>query len=204
MFGAEGVGWRGLGRDAAPAVVVAAAATATLWGALPAAKNPGHPHTAQAGGAEGASPSPGAGRPGVGGWRDRGPFGGLKGGNTSARVCWGARFQPLRGLAFFVAEPRTEDGSCWGEPSSPSEALLARDRGGWPGPPGYPSVWSPRAWLFPPGRRGSAGLSGSLSHWHLGQGLGLTSQPPGGPGVKNRGIVVTRPTLCNCRLPPGG
>lgn len=154
MFGAEGVGWRGLGRDAAPAVVVAAAATATLWGALPAAKNPGHPHTAQAGGAEGASPSPGAGRPGVGGWRDRGPFGGLKGGNTSARVCWGARFQPLRGLAFFVAEPRTEDGSCWGEPSSPSEALLARDRGGWPGPPGYPSVWSPRAWLFPPRKEG--------------------------------------------------
>jgi hypothetical protein len=80
------------------------------------------------------------------------------------------------------------------------------------GPSGHPSIWRPRSlalffFFFFAGGRGQAGISLCFSHWHLGQGwlgLHLTFPTPEGPRVKNRGIVVTRPALCNCRLPPGG
>lgn len=122
MFGAEGVGWRGLGRDAAPpavvvVVVVATAtaatetATATLWGVLPAAKTPSPSlcsgRRGRAAGAEDAFSFPGCWPSG------RWDGGGLKGGKRSACVP-GARCRSPRGLAFFVAGPRPEDGSCRG------------------------------------------------------------------------------------------
>lgn len=129
MFGAEGVGWRGLGRDAAPAVVVAAAAATTttatetaaaaaLWGAFlrprrPVALPPLRPARRRWGG--GCLLLPRVLAFGGGSVEGQGPFGGLKEG-TSARECWRARFRSGRGLAFLVAEPRTEDGSGWGSP----------------------------------------------------------------------------------------
>lgn len=77
------------------------------------------------------------------------------------------------------------------------------------GPFGHPSVWRPRSlapplfFFFLPRREGLGRappysfLTGTLDKG------GFTSPTPGGPGVKNRSIVVTRPMLCNCRLSPG-
>lgn len=99
VFGAEGVGWRGLGRDAAPpataATAAATTAAATLWGVLSAARTPSHPRAPR----ERAADRPGR-RWGEGcflipqvlaswvmGWRrGYGLFGNLKGGNTSVCV----------------------------------------------------------------------------------------------------------------------
>lgn len=112
------------------------------------------------------------------------------------------------GLIFLSKNQSERTGSC-------PDVLFAFQTSSWLvteaaglGPFGHPSVWRPRSltlfFFSSLPRREGLGLAPPYSFLTgtLDRG-GFTSPTPGGPGVKNRSIVVTRPMLCNCRLSSG-
>lgn len=168
MFGAEGVGWRGLGRDAAPPAAAAAALRGVLPAALLRARRGRWPARRAEVGRRVPSHSPGAGRLGDGMAEGQAPSEIRRRRHT--RLCvLGARFRSPRGLAFSVAKRRVAE-SCAGVPSSRSQELLARDR---------PLAWGP------PGSLRSAGPGAS----HFSQEGGARRAPPYPflPGTLDRG-----------------
>lgn len=75
------------------------------------------------------------------------------------------------------------------------------------GPFGHLFIWRPSCPLPHEGKASwapSSPIFFSLAPWMGLAGAGPhLSATPEGPGVKNRGFVVTRPALCNRRLPLG-